>query len=230
MDKQKRKIGWFFAYIFVTVLIGVLLFPIFVSLSNEEGIRSLESLVDGMGCWGIFLLLFVQILQIVIAIIPGEVIEFVSGAMYGTFGGLLIDLIGVAVGETLIYFLVSHLGSGVAEKIAGSEKIQKLRFLKKERNIELLLFFLFFIPGTPKDTLCYVAPLFKIRYKPFILISVFARIPSIMSSTYAGATFSNGDMGKTVIIYAAIAVVSVAGILLNQYLMKRREARDGTER
>ena len=76
MDKQKRKIGWFFAYIFVTVLIGVLLFPIFVSLSNEEGIRSLESLVDGMGCWGIFLLLFVQILQIVISIIKGEVIEF----------------------------------------------------------------------------------------------------------------------------------------------------------
>ncbi len=230
MKKQQVKKWLFWLYITVIVLASALLYPVFASFASEEGILSLEKMVQEMGIWGVFLVLAIQILQIIVAVIPGEVVEFVSGAMYGTFGGLLIDLAGVAIGETLIYFIMSKLGKDVVEKIAGSEKVRKLKFLKNERRLEMLLFVLFFIPGTPKDTICYVAPLFKIAFKPFILISVIARIPSILSSTYAGATFSEGDIGKTILIYAIIAVISIAGILLNQYIMKRREKGNGTDR
>ena len=41
----------------------------------------LQEQVAGMGVWGVLALLGIQILQIVIAIIPGEPIELAAGAM-----------------------------------------------------------------------------------------------------------------------------------------------------
>lgn len=227
MKKEKVKSWLFFIYIAAIILLGVLIVPFVKTVGSEQGIAGLEHMVEKLGAFGVLLLIAVQILQIVVAFIPGEVIEFVSGAMYGTVFGLVIDLIGIAIGETLIYFVVKTLGESLVERIAGNEKIKKLKILKNESRRNLLLFGLFFIPGTPKDAICYVAPLFKIPYKPFIIISTFARIPSVLSSTYAGAVFGEGDIFATVLIYMVIAVISVAGILINQRYMKGKD--DGKE-
>ena len=223
MQKNKVKKWLFFIYIAAVVMLCAILIPVITTISSEEGIKSLEHIVDSFGVFGILILIIIQILQIMVAFSPGEVIEFVSGAMYGTIGGLIIDLVGIALGETLVYFVVKVLGESVVEKVAGNAKIQKLKVLKDEKKRDLLMFLLFFIPGTPKDAICYVAPLFKIPYKPFIIISTFARIPSVLTSTYAGAAFGEGDIVKTVLMYGIIAVISIAGILINQRIMKGKE-------
>ena len=54
----------------------------------------LQGKVELLGLWGVLLLLGVQILQIVVAIIPGEPVELAAGAMYGAVGGLLLCLAG----------------------------------------------------------------------------------------------------------------------------------------
>ena len=223
MRKEKIKNWLFFIYISLVVLLCAALIPVITTISSEEGILNLEQMVESFGVFGVLLLIVIQIIQIMVAFIPGEIVEFVSGAMYGAFFGLVIDLIGIAIGETLVYYVVKVLGESVVEKIAGSEKIQNLKILKNEKKRDLLLFFLFFIPGTPKDAICYVAPLFKIPYKPFIVISTLARIPSVLTSTYAGAAFSDGDIFKTVLMYGIIAVISIGGILINQKFMKGKE-------
>jgi uncharacterized membrane protein YdjX (TVP38/TMEM64 family) len=48
------------------------------------------------------------------------------------------------------------------------------------------MFISFFLPGMPKDILIYVAGLLPVKPWRFIIISTFARIPSIVSSTLAG--------------------------------------------
>lgn len=227
MNKDKAKKWLFFIYISAVILLGALVIPVIKTVGSEQGIAGFERMVESLGVFGILLLILVQVLQIIVAFIPGEVIEFVSGAMYGATGGLVIDLVGILIGETIIYYVVKVLGESVVEKVAGNEKIKKLKFLKNEKKRDLILFLLFFIPGTPKDAICYVAPLFKIPYKPLIVISIIARIPSVLSSTYAGAAFGEGDIYKTILMYAIIAVISIAGILINQRFMKGKD--DGKE-
>ena len=227
MKKENAKKWLFFIYISAVLIICAVAVPFVKALGSEQGIAQFKSMVGNLGVFGILLLVVVQILQIIVAFIPGEIVEFVSGAMYGATGGLLIDLIGIAIGETLIYYVVKVLGEPVVKKVAGNEKVKKLKFLKNEKKRDLLLFLLFFIPGTPKDAICYVAPLFKIPYKPFIVISTIARIPSVLSSTYAGSAFGEGNILKTLIMYAIIAVISIAGILINQKFMKGKD--DGEE-
>ncbi|MBQ2966716.1 MAG: TVP38/TMEM64 family protein [Clostridia bacterium] len=229
MKKISFKSIMFLLYLVAVVLLTVLLYPFFASLTSEAGVASLQEKVQELKFVGILLVLGLQVLQIIIAIVPGEVVEFVSGALYGPWGGLLLDLIGIALGQSLIYFLVMKLGADFAEKLTGSQAIQKFKFLQNAQKRNLLVFLLYFIPGTPKDALCYIAPLFKIPYKTFMVLSLVARIPSVVSSTFAGAAFGEGDFKETVIIYAVVAGLSVVGFLVYRQFMKGRE-KHGTDK
>ena len=175
------------------------------------------------------ILLAVQILQIVIAVIPGEPVELLAGFLYGPWGGLLFCLAGSAIGCTLVFLLVRRFGKGLIQKMCDSKKVQQLRFMRNEKNKEFLLFILFFIPGTPKDVLTYFSPLLGIPLGRFLIITTVAKIPSIISSTFGGGFLSEGKLLETVILYAVVGVFSVAGILLHNRLIKRKEAADSSE-
>ena len=78
------------------------------------------------------------------------------------------------------------------------------------------------IPGTPKDLLIYAVALTKIRAQDFLIISTLSRIPTIITSAYAGAAISNGDYLKTIIAYIITAVISLFGIAISKFLVRKK--------
>ena len=78
---------------------------------------------------------------------------------------------------------------------------------KNPKKIEYIMLILFLIPGTPKDLLVYVAGLLPIKPLRFLIISTFARIPSIVSSTVAGSSIVEGNWKIGVVLYALIFIV-----------------------
>ena len=77
---------------------------------------------------------------------------------------------------------------------------------------------LYFIPGTPKDLLTYIAGLLPINPKRFIIISTLARFPSIISSTYAGATLIEGDWHMGLIMYGIIfLIVGIVALVAKKF-------------
>ena len=79
-------------------------------------------------------------------------------------------------------------------------------------KIRMLLFFAFFIPGLPKDIFVYIGGLLPINPIEFLLISTFARFPSIISSTIAGSNILYGNWSVILITYTVTFFIS--GILL----------------
>ena len=73
---------------------------------------------------------------------------------------------------------------------------------------------LFIIPGTPKDLLVYIAGLLPIKPFRFIMISTFARLPSVISSTFAGSNLVAGDWKMSIIIYAVTFLIVGIGIFI----------------
>lgn len=217
---SKLKIFSWVILIIVCTLFILVLFPLFSAYNDP---RKLSLYVESFGIWGALVLLLIQIFQIVIAIIPGEFTEFVSGTLYGTVFGTLICLIGVVAGQALIFMLVKWFGKRFALKMASEKEFKKLRFLNDEKKLEYTIFLLFFIPGTPKDALTYFVPLTKISLERFLFLSTVARIPSIMSSAYAGATFAQGNFIKTVLIYIIIGSVSIAGLIIHNRFFNKGE-------
>lgn len=204
------------------IILTVIAIPFIQSFKEPE---EFKKFIDGFGVWGIFMMLFIQIAQIVVALIPGELIEFVSGSMYGWWGGLLLCLVGVAIGQTIIFKMVKIFGREFVEAASGSNTMNKLKFLKDEKKLRRIIFLLFFIPGTPKDLITYVVPFTSVKLRDFILISLFARIPSIVSSTYAGGAYVESKFSTMLITYFIIGAVSLIGILFYKLYEKKTDKR-----
>ena len=208
-------------------------YPIFERLNvapTEEKLVAIKEQFDKLGFFKYPAILLLQILQVVVALIPGEPVEILAGYLCGTLGGLAVCLLGIAIGTAIIYGLVMRLGKGLVLRVGNSRAYEKLRFLHHDTSRDALLFLLFFIPGTPKDFLTYFAPLLRIGIKKLLVIVTVARIPSVVSSTYLGATLSKGDLRFSVFLFALIGAVGLLGILLHDPLLERVKRRRGKDK
>lgn len=180
----------------------------------------LEMYIESAGFFGVFILLFVQILQVVIAIIPGELVEVLAGLLYGTLLGYVICEVGMLIGTIVIFYGVKKLGQSKIDKLNENEKFTKFAILNNAQSLEILTFIMFFIPGTPKDLLTYFMPFTKIEPKKFLTIVAIARTPSIISSTYAGSSLGEGDWLRMGIAFAVIMVTGLIGIRYNNQIVE----------
>ncbi len=185
--------------------------------------EELHTFLEEFGWKGYFILFGLQCLQIIVAFIPGEIIELGAGYAYGAIQGALICLIGVAFSSSIIFLLTKKIGTPLVETFISREKIDQLRFINSETKLKRTIFLLFFIPGTPKDVLTYFVGLTKIRLSEFLGISLIARIPSVISSTICGQYLGKEDYRTAIIVYAVTGVVSVAGYFLYNKLLKHHE-------
>ena len=222
MKKNTFRIISIIIFVLAIALMSVIRIPLLKTYGNA---KEFQAFIESFGMWGFLMMLVVQIFQIIVAIIPGEVVEFVSGTMYGWFGGLMLCCIGIIAGHFMIFKAVRHFGKDLVEKAAGSKVMNKFKFLQNENKLKTVMFLLFFFPGTPKDLLVYVAALTKIKFRDFLTITLLARLPSILSSTYAGDAFADKNFIKLAIVYIGIVIFSVGGALI----YKAWEAKHGAK-
>lgn len=231
--KKPIKIILIILAVIAVVALCAWMIPFVLSLRDAEKRLAFENFVDSLGVFGVLLMLFIQVLQIVVAVIPGEPVELVMGLMYGTFGGLALTLAGILIGSAVIYLCVKRFGTGFAERFVDTKGFKKLSFLKDPAKRDSMIFLLFFIPGTPKDILTYFAPLTGIPFLRFLLIATLARIPSVVTSTFVGSSVSDGKLIKSLIVFALTGILGLAGIYINNKITasaeKKHSAKAGTE-
>ncbi len=207
----------------VAIFIGVIIYliPVIKNLSTTEGQLAFKERVSSSGIWGMAALFGLQFAQIFLIVIPGEPIEILAGMCYGGIGGLIFITISAAIITTMIVFLVRKLGRKFVYDFCSEEKIKKIensKLFKNTKKIELIMIILFMVPGTPKDLLVYIAALLPIKPLRFILISTFARFPSVISSTFAGSNLVAGNWKSIIIIYlVTFLLVGLAIFIFNKF-------------
>ena len=181
--------------------------------------------VDQQGLWAHVLFTGMVILQVIVAVIPGEPLEIAAGYAFGAVEGTLLCVLGTFIGGILVFLLVRRFGLRAVEVFFPPEKLQKLRFLHNERRLSKWVFFIFFLPGTPKDVMCYFVGLTSMPLRTWALISAVARLPSIVTSTVGGNALGMGEYTFAIIVFAATLVISGIGLLLYRAVCSARERR-----
>ena len=97
------KFGGLIAFFAVMIIAVVLLWPLIGELFSEGGLERVTRDVREAGPAGFLILLAVQFLQIVVAFIPGEVVQVAAGMIYGPWVGALIIFIGCVISLSLIH-------------------------------------------------------------------------------------------------------------------------------
>lgn len=175
--------------------------------------------VKDHGVMSVFLYLAMQILQVVVAVIPGEFLEIGAGLAFGWFGGLLVAELGVALGTIVIFVVFRKLGKPLVNSLLGPKGLDRLEHLNKNKRRDTIIFLVYFIPGLPKDLLTYAAAFFDISLWRFLLITLIARIPSVISSTIAGQSIIDKDYKTAIIIFAVTGAIAVLGFIFSEKIM-----------
>ncbi len=231
---RKNKIKIFKIILTLSVLalfIGIIiyLFPVIKNLSTTQGQIEFKQKVENSGTWGLMALFGLQVAQIFLIIVPGEPIEILAGMCYGGIWGAVFIMLSAGIISTVIFLLVRKFGRKFVYDFCDKEKVSKIennKLFQNPKKIEMIMLILFLIPGTPKDLLVYVAGLLPIKPLKFILISTFARFPSVITSTLAGENLAIGDWKMSIILYLGILLLVTILVFIINKLDKDKVTKD----
>ena len=181
---------------------------------------------QGQGLLGRPALVGIQVLQVVVAILPGEVVEIAAGYTFGAWEGLFLCLAGALIGSALIYCFTRRFGVKMVEAFISREKLDSLQFIHNSQKLHILVFILFFIPGTPKDILTYFIGLTPMKLSTFLLLSTLARITSVLISTLGGDAIGIQNYHFAVLVFAVTILLSGAGLLVYTKIIRAHRRGD----
>ena len=224
MDTYRQKRKWLAGISLGIVIALAVLLTLFVcnwlrTFSQED----FRDYIRSFGPLGWLVLLGLQFLQVFIALIPGEILESAAGFAFGPVMGTLICYVVVAAASALIFRLTRRYGVKLVEVFISRERINELCFLNTANKRNALIFLLYFIPGTPKDLLTYFAGLTDIQLREFLVLSLVARIPSVLSSTFGGHMLGRENYLGAALLYGITGIVSICGILIYNAIVKKRK-------
>lgn len=214
MDRETRG-AWIkvILAVFIITLISVFVIPYISKLADPDIQNSLQNIVGSLGVAGWLILLLIQFAQVVIAFIPGEPVEIMAGVLYGGLGGMALCMAGIAAASALIFQISKKYGKTLIQKLFKNKNIEEFSFVQDSKKLEMTIFLLFLIPGTPKDMLTYVVGATQISLSRFLFISLIARVPSVITSTVIGSSVSKGAWKETIVVFIITALIGIAGIL-----------------
>jgi uncharacterized membrane protein YdjX (TVP38/TMEM64 family) len=173
--------------------------------------------LERFGYLGGAIFVIFQVLQIVVAIIPGEPIQLAGGFVYGTFGGFGLSTIGIMIGSFVAFAISRKFGVPVVRMFVSEKKLVEYKGVLESKRGLGIMFLLFLVPGIPKDVLIYAAGLTPIKFKVLFIIYFFARIPANLGASYMGAQLGNENYVEFV-----IAGLAGAAILGGFYIFRDR--------
>lgn len=179
-------------------------------LSNSELLT--ESLYQlGPLAWLGFLVL--NILQVVVAPIPGPAFGVAGGFLFGFWKGFLLNIIGILIGSSIAFLLARWLGKPLVDRFVSGKTakfLQKVATLKGIKGLAIV----YLLPFLPDDALCFIVGLTKIKFRTFFALISFCRTPGVLVASLTGSGL------VTLPFYAWIAIGILALILVLLYWLK----------
>ncbi|MDR0398021.1 MAG: TVP38/TMEM64 family protein [Candidatus Nomurabacteria bacterium] len=158
----------------------------------------LKEFIRSAGAFGPVVFVLLQILQVVVAPIPGQVVGVVGGYLFGWWG-LALSIIGNLAGCFIIFILARRFGRPLAEKLFKPETIKKFDYVTESKGA-FILFLIFILPFFPDDVICYLAGLTKVPINKLMLASFAGRVPGFLMMTLAGSGLESGSLNALISI------------------------------
>ena len=226
MERSKRnKIIKISALIFIVLsIIGLFAFMFsgenFLIIQGlfDDNVSSddLYELIKNMGFRGAIPLTLLSSMQVVLTFLPAEPAQVLSGMCYGFFNGFLICLMGVFLGNTLIYLAYKHFGDGLKRYFQKNINID-FEKLRTSKRMILFIFLLYFLPAIPYGLICFFTASLNTKYPRYIVLTTLGSIPSIMIGVGLGHMAVSASWIISLIVFAIIvALIILLAVKRNQ--------------
>jgi uncharacterized membrane protein YdjX (TVP38/TMEM64 family) len=194
-------------------------------IDSVSSVEKVQTLLNSNKMLSIPIYIGAQILQIIICIIPGQWLQMGAGLAWGFWLGYLYSLIGAAIGSFLTYYIAKWLGKDGMYFIFGKEKMDHYVEKLRSRKAIIIVFFIFLIPGVPKDLCNYAAGVSEMKLRPFLVASLLGRTPGMMGSLLIGRNIGASSYMSAIIIAVIALVLFVLGVIYHKRIFAAIESR-----
>lgn len=174
---------WLFLILVVLSGIGIWrVGPWLWPLLQDEA--ALEAFVVGLGVWGPLALIALNALQIVVAPLPGYVMQFAAGYLFGPVWGGIFGALGVLIGSMAAMTLARTFGRPLVERFVGPERLNRWERMTFSDSTAVWFGILLAPTG---DLPYFLAGLSRVSFTKIFLLTLAIRAPSTMVVAAAGA-------------------------------------------
>lgn len=195
---------------------AVLLLAVGLYCSHLPGLwsdpSSLRAWLLRQGAYAPWAIVLLQVVQVVVAPIPGQAVGLAAGYLFGAGPGTLLSLAGTVLGSLLAFALARRLGRPLVERLVPTEWLSRLDAVAHKRGLFFLLL-VYLLPFVPDDMACFAAGLTPIPIPALMVVAVLGRLPGLWVSCWLGAhAVSLSRQGWTLVI-AGSALLALAFVL-----------------
>ena len=171
--KTKKPIPWQkigqYSILLLLVLLLIWLVKSFLD-GNFNSIESFQDYIQGFGIFGPLILIFVQLSQVVLPILPAVVGYAAGSLLFGWLGGFLCNYIGISIGSLLAFYLARRYGASFVRRHVSPAAYDKYYHWTQKKGFLWFLILTIFLPVAPDDLICFLAGLTAISAKKFTII------------------------------------------------------------
>ena len=222
----KRNILTSMVIIAMLILVAImtyLLFPVLRDvLQNVSDEAVMVEFIYSHGFRGVPILLGMLILQVIVPFIPSPAIQLLTGLCYGVWWGILINIVGIAMGNTLVFFAIRQSQSFLApffKKEHTHHSPLSIKKLSRLNNPERVVFFCFLLPGFPNGIAPYIFAQTKVPFHKYIVAVIAGSIPSSFMATFLGDRLSQGNHVTAIILGFILVLVVILVFIFKKRLM-----------
>lgn len=214
---KKTKIKIISTVAFLAILTGLMF--LLLSGGNLQIIKNLfkkditkeevRYLLSSLGFRGYVTIGVLSMLQVVFTFLPAEPVQVMAGVSFGLFKGVGICLLGVFLGNTIIFLVYKLFGKKLTEYFEHNLEFD-FEMASKSSKIALVIFLLYFLPAIPYGLICFFSASLNIKYPKYIFLTLLGSIPSI----FIGVGLGHLAIATSWILSLAIFLVLVIVILI----------------
>jgi uncharacterized membrane protein YdjX (TVP38/TMEM64 family) len=206
------------------VALAVTMGPHVWRIARDEA--ALQAAITALGWWGPLALVTINVLQIVVAPIPGYVMQAAAGYLYGPFWGGVWGSLGLVAGGMLAMGLARNFGRPLAVHYVGRERLEQWE--STTHSTSTLVWFTLLAAPTG-DIPYFLAGLSHVSYWKILILTLLIRVPATFVVAAMGAgiwSVTGWQLGAAIIGVAALLVVFYTyrhriTAMLDRYVQRR---------
>jgi uncharacterized membrane protein YdjX (TVP38/TMEM64 family) len=180
--------------------------PILALVANRA---QLVAAVRGAGPAGPLILIGLTVAQVILAPLPGQLIDAVGGYLYGFWWGSFYCWVGLTLGSILAMVLARVAGRPLLNRILDCTALDKLDRLAAGKGL-FFFWMVFLLPFMPDDLICFLAGLTPLPLPALILVAAVGRIPGLLTAVWAGT--EAGQLNPVGWVVAGVLAVASAWV------------------
>lgn len=211
---------------FILLIIFVIGIPLLLYFTNKEFLDTFSSVdefstyLKSFGKTANMIYLAVQITQVVIAVIPGTILEMCSGYLFGAGIGICYTILGCFIGTVIDYWISRYLGHDFVKLFIKEEDIIKYQNILNSRKGILPCFIIYLIPGLPKDIVNFIAGISGMKFSYFIVTCMIGRLPGLIGSVLMGSTLGSSNYTAFWIITIGATIILILSFIFRKDIQK----------